>query len=171
MLYDIFSYAHARLALSRKIAFSVAGNVLRSLHIQLLKSSSVNTHSPGASLVPWSLHLAVAQVRWMWWHCQKLAYPLGLRAFALNSGASHSLGSCWSPQEGHREIFKWLVLFVWACLLEAFADHSGYSLTGHALLIYEEYGNIAECVMHAFQPLTTHWQTFARANWQIEETA
>ena len=40
--------------------------------------------------------------------------------------------------EDHRQIYKWLVLVVWACLLEAFADHGEHFLTGHALLIYEE---------------------------------
>ena len=43
-----FFFTHARMALSRMIAFSVAGSKLRSLPLQLLQSSSVNTPSPGA---------------------------------------------------------------------------------------------------------------------------
>ena len=53
-------------------------------------------------------------------------------------------------QDDQREISKWLVPVVWACLLESFADHGEYFLTDHALRIYEEYANIAECVLHAF---------------------
>ena len=47
---------------------------------------------------------------------------------------------------------------MWACLLEAFADHGEYFLTDHAFLIYEEYVNVAECILHALQPLPMQWQ-------------
>ena len=43
-----FFFTHARMALSRKIAFSVAGSKLRSLPLRLLQTSSVNTPPPGA---------------------------------------------------------------------------------------------------------------------------
>ena len=67
------------------------------------------------------------------------------------------------PQEDHRYILKWLVVVVWACLLEAFDDYGKYSLTDHALLIYEAYVNIVECVLYEFQLLTLKWQKLARA--------
>ena len=55
MLWLIMSFfsAHARMALHRKTAFSVAGSMSRSLPLQLLQSSSVNTPSP--KLVSWDL--------------------------------------------------------------------------------------------------------------------
>ena len=66
-------------------------------------------------------------------------YPLGLMPFALHS---LRIADWWQllevPQEDHRDISKWLALVVCACLLEAFADHVEYFLTGHALLIYEQ---------------------------------
>ena len=57
---------------------------------------------------------------------------------------------------------------MYACLLEAFADHDEYFLTDHALLIYEAYANIVECVMCVFQLLTRQWQNFARTNRHTE---
>ena len=52
---------------------------------------------------------------------------------------------------------------MWACLLEAFDDYGKYFLTDHALLIYEAYVNIVECVLYEFQLLTLKWQKLARA--------
>ena len=52
---------------------------------------------------------------------------------------------------------------MWACLLEAFDDYGKYFLTDHALLIYEVYVNIVECVLYEFQLLTLKWQKLARA--------
>ena len=54
--------------------------------------------------------------------------------------------------------------------LEAFADDGKYFLTEQGLLFYEEYANISEFVLHVFQPVKMQWQTFVRANRQLEET-
>ena len=138
--------------------------------LAVIQSSSVNTPSPRR--VSWALKPAwsapccrTSPVKIMalsksWYRL----YPLGISGICLEY---QRIADWWQllgvPQKDHREISKWLVI-VWACLLEAFADHGEYFLTGHALLIYEYQANIAECVQHAFQPLTMQWQTFAHAN-------
>ena len=38
-----------------------------------------------------------------------------------------------------------------------------FFVTDHALLIYEAYVNIVECVLYVFQLLTLQWQKLARA--------
>ena len=68
-----FFFAHAMMALSRKIAFSFAGNMLRYVPLQVLQSSFVNTPSPRR--VSWALKSAWSRF-----------YPLRLKVFALNIG-------------------------------------------------------------------------------------
>ena len=95
-----FFLAHAMMALSRKIAFSGAGSMLRYLPLQLLQSSSVNTPSPSrvscALKSAWSApccrtsSVKVMALSKSWYRL----YPLGLTAFALNSGESQTDGSC-----------------------------------------------------------------------------
>ena len=114
---------------------------LRSLSLQVLQSSSVNTISPMhviyALEYDWSAHccrtslVKVMALSKIWY----VLYPLGSTAFALNSRESQIGDSCLTSP---RDIPKLLVLVVWACLLAAFSDHGECFLTGHALLVYEE---------------------------------
>ena len=88
------------MALSRKFALSVAESMLRTLPLQVIQSSSVNTPSPRR--VRWALNSASSA------HCCRTSsvkvmalstswyrslYPLGLMAFALNSRDSQTGGS------------------------------------------------------------------------------
>ena len=56
MLDHVFFFAHAIMPLSRKIAFAVAGSMLRYLPLQVIQSSSVNAPSPRR--VSWALKSA-----------------------------------------------------------------------------------------------------------------